>query len=433
MLVIDIVALSGLYWLAVVGRHIITPASFRVYIDLFPGIALYVLVFSIQGLYPGILLHPAEEMRRIFHCGSIVLLLFFCTTFLWHNAQTYSRSVAMIIWTLTTPAVLIARYGGRTLLARSAWWGVPAVVFGSGVAVQRVVRTLKDRRHGVRVTAVIPDEISALPLCSAHYAIVALSHEPGKALQHMIQEYCSGYKHVLLVPDLPGVCSLGISAREIGGEVGFEMPQRLFHGGAQIGKRLLDFLLSALILTFLSPLYVLAALAIRLTSRGPILYRHLRYGRNGKTFEVLKFRTMSQKGDLLLTKHFQKHPEELEQWRRYHKLKNDPRITRVGRLLRRYSLDELPQVLNVLLGQMSLVGPRPIVTAEIPKYGKGYEMYTRVRPGITGLWQVSGRNNTTYEERVSFDEYYVRNWSIWLDAYILVRTIKAVWSAEGAY
>jgi len=198
-------------------------------------------------------------------------------------------------------------------------------------------------------------------------------------------------------------------------------------------KRAIDLIVTLPGLIVLSPLFLLIAAAIKITSRGPIFYGHTRHGRDGKCFSALKFRTMFQNGESLLLEHFQKYPEELTAWQRDQKLKCDPRVTPVGRWLRRYSLDELPQLCNVLLGQMSLVGPRPIVSSEVLKYGRGYGLYGRVRPGITGLWQVSGRNNTTYPERVAFDEYYVRNWSIWLDTYILVRTVRAVFWAEGAY
>jgi Undecaprenyl-phosphate galactose phosphotransferase WbaP len=238
---------------------------------------------------------------------------------------------------------------------------------------------------------------------------------------------------VLLVPDIHGICSLGISAREIGGEIGFEVPQRLFHRSAAMMKRMIDLLLTVPGIIALLPLALLIAIAIKLTSRGAVLYGHTRLGHNGKTFTALKFRTMYENGESLLQAHFQKHPEELDVWQRDQKLKLDPRITRVGSWLRRYSLDELPQLWNVLLGQMSLVGPRPIVSREVLKYGRSYDLYSRVRPGITGLWQVSGRNDTTYAERIAFDEYYVRNWSIWLDSYILARTAKAVLFADGAY
>jgi Undecaprenyl-phosphate galactose phosphotransferase WbaP len=198
-------------------------------------------------------------------------------------------------------------------------------------------------------------------------------------------------------------------------------------------KRALDLLLALPAFIVLSPVFLFIAIAIKLTSSGPVFYEHVLQGRDGKAFEALKFRTMFQNGESILLEHFQKHPEERAAWQRDQKLRSDPRVTPVGQWLRRYSLDELPQICNVLLGQMSLVGPRPIVSAEIQKYGRGYDLYSRVRPGITGLWQVSGRNNTTYQERVALDEYYVRNWSIWLDAYILVRTVRAVFSAEGAY
>ena len=433
VLLVDIVALSGIYWLAVLGRRLITPGDVRFYLEVFPGLALFVAAFAIHGLYPGVLLHPAEEIRRVFHCVSIVFLLVLCTTFLWHNAESYSRSIVMITWALGAPAVLLARKLARQRLSRYGWWGVPAVVFGSGASAKRVLNALMNRELGVRVTAVVSGEFLHLPRNgTAHYAILA--EPPSKAaLHYMIQDQCKGYRHVLLVPDLRGICSLGISARDIGGEIGFEVPQRLFHRSAGMMKRALDLILTLAGLFALLPVFLLIAAAIKLTSIGPVFYGHTRYGRDGTTFKALKFRTMFQNGESILLEHFHKNPEELAAWQRDQKLKRDPRVTSVGGWLRRYSLDELPQLCNVLLGQMSLVGPRPIVSAEVEKYGRGYDLYSRVRPGITGLWQVSGRNNTTYPERVAFDEYYVRNWSIWLDTYILVRTARAVFSAEGAY
>jgi Undecaprenyl-phosphate galactose phosphotransferase WbaP len=449
MLAIDVVALSIVYWLAVIGRYFVTPGSVRFYVGLFPGISVFVLAFFSQGLYPGLLLHPAEEIRRIFYCVSVVFLLVMGTTFLWHNAAAYSRSIILITWTLGAPAVLVARYLGRYYLARSEWWGVPAVVLGSGPVAQKVIRVLKDRRLGLRITAVLDDfAIRAhnpalahvpgnrkhrAPAMVANYAIVALPDSPTIELRQILRDYCQGFRHVLLVPDMPGICSLGMTARDIGGDVIFEVPQRLFHRSAGIAKRALDLALSIVGLVILSPLFLVIVLTIKCSSPGSAFYGHTRHGRNGKAFKALKFRTMVENGDQLLEAYLEEHPEELKAWQRDQKLKNDPRVTRVGSLLRRCSLDELPQLWNVFRGEMSLVGPRPIVYAEIPKYGPGYDLYTRVLPGITGLWQVSGRNNTTYEERVIFDEYYVRNWSIWLDAYILIRTVKTVITAEGAY
>jgi Undecaprenyl-phosphate galactose phosphotransferase WbaP len=198
-------------------------------------------------------------------------------------------------------------------------------------------------------------------------------------------------------------------------------------------KRCLDLVTGAVLVLMLVPLFVAICIAIKVTSRGPVFFGHLRYGRDGKAFRALKFRTMVTNADQILADHLQRHPEQLLEWQLYHKLKKDPRITSVGRWLRRYSLDELPQLINILVGHMSLVGPRPIVKSEIVRYGTSYDLYTRVLPGLTGLWQVSGRNNTTYEERVALDEYYIRNWSVWMDLYILARTFHAVLQADGAY
>jgi Undecaprenyl-phosphate galactose phosphotransferase WbaP len=195
----------------------------------------------------------------------------------------------------------------------------------------------------------------------------------------------------------------------------------------------LDTTAAAILLLAVAPLFLLLAAAVKLTSRGPVFFSHLRPGRDGKVFKALKFRTMVMDGDRVLDTLFQTHPEYRKQWELDQKLRDDPRVTAIGKLLRHFSLDELPQLLNVMAGQMSLVGPRPILMAEIEKYGSSYDIYTRVRPGITGLWQVSGRNNTTYEERLRFVEYYVRNWSVWLDLYILVRTVGVVLRGDGAY
>ncbi|KAA6461155.1 glycosyltransferase [Acidobacteria bacterium AB60] len=186
------------------------------------------------------------------------------------------------------------------------------------------------------------------------------------------------------------------------------------------------------ILAFL-PLLLIIAMAIKLTSRGPILFGHSRCGRDGRSFRIWKFRTMVLNADKILHDYLRDHPEAMQEWKKDFKLRKDPRITRLGRFLRRYSLDEIPQLINVISGDMSLVGPRPIVQNEVERYADTYDLYTRVKPGITGLWQVSGRNNTTYAERVAFDAFYVNNWSIWLDLSIIWKTFYVVLAARGSY
>jgi len=181
------------------------------------------------------------------------------------------------------------------------------------------------------------------------------------------------------------------------------------------------------------PLIVLIMAWIKLDSPGPIFYSQARIGRNGRRFRAWKFRSMVIDADKLLETYLAQHPELRKEWARDHKLKKDPRVTRAGRFLRRTSLDELPQLWNVLQGEMSLVGPRPITEKEVEKYGGAFEVYKKVNGGITGLWQVSGRNDVSYEERVYWDQFYVRNWSVWLDCCILFRTIAVVLLSKGAY
>jgi Undecaprenyl-phosphate galactose phosphotransferase WbaP len=446
------VALVVVFGLAVLWRHVLTPEyQLSAYWQMAPCLTMLLAAFWVQGLYPGVLLHPAEEMKRVVFSGWIVFLVMASTAFLWRTAEMYSRSVFLVTWAAAAPTVLLARHGLRRKLGRKRWWGVPAVVLGSGPSAQRVVRSLGDGSRGVKVVAVVsadrtfwpedlPPVVGHLAVCpeiaasrGAKYAILAMPERSSIETRNAIQDYCSGFSHVFLVPDMPGICSSGVSAREIGGEFGLEMPQRLFHRTAAITKRIVDLMAGTAVLALASPIFLGIAVLVKLSSKGSVFYRDCRLGRGGKEIFALKFRTMAPDAPAVLAEYLEAHPELRREWLRDHKLKNDPRVTKVGRWLRRLSLDELPQLLNVLAGDMSLVGPRPIVRAEVPKYGRGYGLYTRVRPGLTGLWQVSGRNNTTYDERVAFDEYYVRNWSIWMDVYILIRTVRVVLTGEGAY
>jgi exopolysaccharide production protein ExoY len=177
---------------------------------------------------------------------------------------------------------------------------------------------------------------------------------------------------------------------------------------------------------------MIAAL-VKFSDNGPVLYGHRRIGHNGRTFKCLKFRTMAVNGDEILRNYLRDNPQAAEEWRATRKLKNDPRVTVVGTVLRKLSLDELPQLLNILRGEMSVVGPRPVVDEELNLYDSFAAFYLRTRPGLTGLWQISGRNDVSYESRIAFDTQYVQNWSLLGDVAIIVRTIPAVCMARGSY
>jgi Undecaprenyl-phosphate galactose phosphotransferase WbaP len=197
-------------------------------------------------------------------------------------------------------------------------------------------------------------------------------------------------------------------------------------------KWLFDIAGSLTLLVLLAPLLAYLSWRIRQTG-GAAIFSHMRVGRYGKMFGCLKFRTMVPDADGVLERLLDADPGARAEWESEFKLKDDPRITPIGAFLRRTSLDELPQLWNVLKGEMSLVGPRPIIEAELERYGDQVGYYLETRPGITGLWQISGRNNTSYDDRVALDSWYVRNWSLWYDLVILVKTINVVLRGQGAY
>jgi Undecaprenyl-phosphate galactose phosphotransferase WbaP len=204
-------------------------------------------------------------------------------------------------------------------------------------------------------------------------------------------------------------------------------------GVTKLLKRAIDLSLTILGGALLLPFLLIIALLIKLSSPGPVIFRQRRVGYRGKEFVCWKFRTMVCNGDEVLADYLARDAEARELWNRDHKLRRDPRVTSIGKLLRKTSLDELPQLWNVIRGEMSLVGPRPIVPAEIPDFGSSFKAFCSVLPGITGLWQVSGRNHTTYSEHVELDKFYAENYSLWLDIYILILTIKVVLFRQGAY
>lgn len=197
-------------------------------------------------------------------------------------------------------------------------------------------------------------------------------------------------------------------------------------------KRALDIVLSATALIFLIPLLLLLALAVLVTLGRPVIFRHSRLGLNGKPFSCLKFRSMVRDADIRLKRHLAANPEAALEWAAQYKLKHDPRITPLGHFLRRTSFDELPQLINILMGDMSLVGPRPIVPDELVRYGDRAGQLLSVRPGLTGLWQVSGRNDLSYEMQVALDIHYIQNWTFTGDLKIIAKTIPAVLTQRGA-
>lgn len=451
----DAIAILAAGTLSVLARYYLGGAfELSMYLRLSGLVVVYLLSFALNGLYPPVVLHPVAEFQSICRANTLSVLLLGTATFFQRDAEAYSRAILLVVWILSIVFVTVARVVARYYLGRTSWWGEPVVVLGGGATGQALVKRLAERPSiGLRVVALLDDDPQALrnfgdlpPACGGfdlapeiadrfdvRYAIVAMPGVPSHRLSALVEQYASRYHHVLIIPDLFGISSLGVDARDLGGLLGVAVSHRLLFRSARAIKRVFDLVFAGLGLLCGLPLFALLALLVRLSSQGPVFYGHRRLGVGGQPFVAWKFRTMVRDSDQALARFLLQNPGLGEEWTRDRKLRNDPRITWIGRILRHTSLDELPQLWNVLRGQMSLVGPRPIVEAEIEKYGRQYALYRKVRPGITGLWQVSGRNNTTYEERVACDEYYVRNWSVFFDLYIIGHTVKVVLTGDGAY
>ena len=421
------------------------------------GMAVVASIFTMctfvaARLYPGVCENPVDELRRIFLAVTLAFLTFGASTFISHDLSP-SRLIVLLAYGLCVLFLPLARSLTRTLFAGRSWWGFPVVIMGMGDIGRHVLKTLLSHPgSGLKPVAVLDDDATAddrysgelvtgpLAKCfeitrarRISYGIVCMPHFSRDQLLEFIDRYGQCFSDLLVIPDLIGMTSLGVTVREFGGVVGLEVSHRLLRTSSRLAKRVLDLSITLALAPFVSPVVVLAALLIRIESKGPLFYADQRVGYGGQHFIAWKLRSMVVNGQQVLQRYLDQHPDEKAVWQTTQKLKRDPRVTRIGSLIRRTSIDELPQFWNVLLGQMSVVGPRPFLPCQTEMYGQSFELYKRVRPGITGLWQISGRNHLSFEDRARLDVYGIRNWSVWLDVYILFRTIAAVITAKGAY
>ena len=453
----DLTAVAISLGTAVLLRHLFQ-GDFELsrYWPLFGMMGLFATSYAWFGLYPGITYNAVREIRQLTLATTLVFVGLATLSFLVKDANEYSRVVFLVAWLLSLVLVPLARLQLRNVFGRRSWWAYPVAVFGEASAARAIAEGLLRRPElGFRPGAIFaevhtPGTIDAWPDLHApvyrgfhhaplqarrlalRHAIVAAPNLDGRHIIRMLESHANMFSRVFVIAGLDGFSSMGIEARDVCDMFALEVRRSLLSPGCQFTKRLIDEVLSLTLGIVSTPILLILALAIRWESPGPALYRHKRIGYGGRQFSLWKLRTMYIDGDRILEQYLREYSDERESWTLNQKLRDDPRVTRFGRFLRKTSLDELPQLWNVLRGEMSLVGPRPIVNNEVPKYAEFFEHYCRVLPGITGLWQVSGRSNTSYQRRVELDSYYVRNWSPWFDIYLLARTISTVLKGDGA-
>lgn len=414
------------------------------------GVILWVTIRLVMGMYPGYGMDSVERLRRHTY-SALVSVSIVSVLVIGFDASTYAPELMVLLGMLFLgPAFRKA----TTLSLRAVGvWGNPVIVLSYKDTGEEFIGMLRqewgmgyipvalfdynlvpagETFEKVPYEDTLLDAITFSAKLGVDTAIFATPYTRREQLANMVNLASKTFRYVLIVPNLAGVTNSAVIARDFNGTFAVEIKHTLLDPQARFLKRLLDILGSALGGLVISPALMLIGALIKLDSSGNVFYKHRRLGANDEHFDCLKFRTMRSDSDEVLQKYLED-PELRLEWERSHKLKNDPRVTRVGRILRKTSLDELPQLWNVLTGEMSLIGPRPIVDDEVIRYEDGYDLYKRIRPGMSGFWQVSGRSDTDYAERVDMDSYYVRNWSVWLDVVILVRTVSIVLKGRGAY
>jgi Undecaprenyl-phosphate galactose phosphotransferase WbaP len=345
----------------------------------------------------------------------------------------------------------MGRYFVRRLFIDWKLWGEPVAMIGNPDQTQALTNYFKvNLQLGIRPVVVLSDPIMvqdrqwlcpSLPICRLKLFVRNLSLKTVLVLiddlndtDRLVERYRFVFQRVILIKEQNGSYGLAsLRSLDFLNMLGLEVKNDLLDPSSQVSKRVADLVISSLGIIFLAPVLGLIALLIKLDSRGDVFYRQPRLGRNGRVFQLLKFRTMHQNADQIFKDSLSGDPELKREWDCFQKLKHDPRVTRVGKFLRKFSLDEVPQLWNVWKGEMSLAGPRPIMVDQRKLYGESIKLYIRVAPGMTGLWQISGRNETTFRDRAALDIEYIQRWSHWLDIYILFKTIKVVFWQKGAY
>lgn len=371
------------------------------------------------------------------------------------KASTTSRLYMGMLWIFGFFFIVLFRFILKKIFDRFHLFEEPVLLMGAGLTAQillshikediglnyRFIGYLEDNVPNEEVAAQLPrlgkftDAVDVVKKTGVKNVLVMAPGLEQRRLQDIVYEIQPLVSNVGFIPDM-GTMPLSNMEAEclIDGHVMmFSVRNNLRSRANRLLKQIFDWCLTLVGTVCISPFLLLIGLWIHYDSPGPILFKHKRIGKGGKEFYCYKFRTMCVDAEDKLEELLETNPKAKKEWEENFKLKHDPRVTRSGNFLRSTSLDELPQIFNVLKGEMSLVGPRPIIEEEIHYYGKYIDDYYMVRPGITGIWQTSGRSDTGYEQRVQMDTWYVRNWDFWFDVVLLWRTMKVVIGRKGAY
>lgn len=415
---------------------------------------LYLLFLNIEQLYNR-RMQFWQVIEKIFQASLYAVVAIVIVLYIGQIAASTSRMFIFLLWLFSFIYLTVFRYLTKKFLEKVQLLRIPVLIIGAGKTAELLVKgIINDAGMGYKIIGLLEDncvrngilkrfpvlgkfaDVEAVILKTGvqHVFIAAPGLEQEK-LTRLIYKVQPLVKNIGIIPNFVGIPMGGIEVESLFNEklMLLRLKNNLARSWNRYLKTIFDFALTLVGTVAISPILIFIAIWIYIDSPGPVIFKHTRIGKNGKKFPCYKFRSMCIDAKEKLAELLENDPVAKAEWERDFKLKNDPRITKSGAFLRRTSLDELPQIFNVLKGDMSLVGPRPVIEEELERYGEYVNDYLMVKPGITGMWQINGRNDTSYAERVCMDSWYVRNWSIWIDNLILWRTLKSVIRCKGAY
>ena len=437
-------ACLAFFWIALTyGYKVLGYGTYHAsnYWRLWPIVPVFIIINMVcrlyhgNWMYPAMPLSPVEEFRRLLASSIFTHALLMTFLMFARINEDFSRFL------IGMSAVFVGFFAQsfrnviRSCLFKLHLCQIPVALAGGGETAKRVAATLGNSAYiGFNIVLHFDDSKlrEIVPECRKRDIKILLACQDERFFRAQLRDFSAWFNYIEYLPRMEVFPVFGSHAVSIDSVGGLEMMNQGRMKALRWEKHLLDFFLAIIALILASPLFIIIPILIKLTSSGPVFYGHTRLGKRGRPFKCWKFRTMYKDADKRLQELLTHNSQLATEYAATFKLKNDPRITPLGKFLRKASLDEIPQLFNVFAGEMSFIGPRPIVEKEISYYGADYEVFSSVRPGVTGLWQCSGRSDTDYDRRVALDIYYVLNWSPWMDIWICIRTVFSVIFMRGA-
>ena len=396
-----------------------------------------------------------EETKYLIESVTISFILITVIVFISRQYIYFSRVIIIFSWLSSLLFLPLSRLATKNILFRLSLWRKKVLILGTNISAPLVTQgiknnpilgyevagllsknkpTSKKNLSGYRILGTLQDVKKISRLLNVQDIIIALPDLSQGELIKVIESCEPFARTIRIVPKIGSLFTLGVKVENLGDILSLSLSRNLTKPLNTFLKHIVEYIMVLILSLLFLPFFLLIALAIKFDSWGPVLFIQKRLGKGGKIFSIYKFRSMYEDEASRLQAYLKNNPQEKKKWEMYQKIReNDPRVTRVGKFFRKWSIDELPQLINILKGDMSLVGPRPYLPREKQKMGNSYNIISRVKPGMTGFWQVRGRNLLPFKQRLLLDEHYIRNWSLWLDFVILLKTAKVLTKREGAF